>query len=175
MGGNYYDWKPIHPVTLSSFWLGKYPVTFEEYDRFCDATDREKPDDEGWGLGRRPVINVSWDDAQGYCQWLSRQTGKTYRLPTEAEWEFAARGGILSKGFQYAGSNDLGEVAWHKKNSGKKSQLVGEKKPNELGLHDMSGNVSEWCGDWYEDYSTGTQTNPKGPTKGTERVFRSGS
>ncbi|MCY7329631.1 MAG: SUMF1/EgtB/PvdO family nonheme iron enzyme, partial [Saprospiraceae bacterium] len=71
MGGNYYDWKPIHPVTLSSFWLGKYPVTFEEYDRFCDATDREKPDDEGWGLGRRPVINVSWDDAQAYCQWLS--------------------------------------------------------------------------------------------------------
>ena len=153
--------KPVHPVSLSDFYIGKYPVTFAEYDRYCEATKRPKPDDNGWGRGTRPVINVSWDNADDYCDWLSEKTGQKYRLLTEAEWEFAARGGIKSKGRKYSGSNHLDEVGWYWENSGEKrlsgewkidiitknncrTHPVGEKAPNELSLHDMSGNVWEW-------------------------------
>ena len=164
--------KPVHSVTLSNFYIGKYTVTFAQYDAFCNETKRSKPGDEGWGRGNRPVINVSWDDAVAYCRWLSTKTGKTYRLPTEAEWEYAARGGNKSKGYTYSGSNNIDAVAWYSDNT---AHPVGQKQANELGLYDMTGNVWEWCSDWYGDYSSGSQTNPKGASSGTNRVLRGGS
>ncbi len=192
------DEQPVHPVSLSDFYIGKYPVTFAEYDRFCEATKRPKPDDNGWGRGTRPVINVSWDNADDYCDWLSEKTGQPYRLPTEAEWEFAARGGVKSKGRKYSGSNHLDEVGWYWENSGDKrlsgewssekigknncrTHPVGEKASNELGLHDLSGNVWEWCRDWYDEkcYAScqlkGTVEDPTGPDTGEYAVLRGGS
>ena len=138
-----------HSVTVSDYSISKTEVTFEQYDAFCDATGRDKPFSESWGRGDRPVINVSWHDAVAYCEWMTIQTGKTYRLPTEAEWEYAARGGNKSKGYTYSGSNNLDAVAWYANNSNRKTQTVAQKKPNELGLYDMSGNVYEWCSDKY--------------------------
>ena len=179
MGGNDRDSeKPIHDVKVPSFWIGKYPVTFGEYEAFCSETNRDKPVDRGWGRGRRPVINVSWHDAEAYCEWLSGKTGKKYRLPSEAEWEFAARGGILSKGYKYAGNNDPDRVAWHSGNSGGKTQPVGEKEPNELGLYDMSGNVWEWCADhWHDNYEDAPKDGSAWTSGGdlSGRVLRGGS
>lgn len=168
--------KPIHQVVLDDFEIGKYPVTFEEYDAFCEATDREKPEDRGWGRKARPVIRLTWNDAQAYAQWLSDQTDKSFRLPTEAEWEYAARGGQNSQGFLYAGSDEVEKVAWYYKNSGDKTQPVGQKQANELGLYEMSGNVWEWCGDMYRSgYSQQPlKQNPKGPDSGAGRVVRGG-
>jgi formylglycine-generating enzyme required for sulfatase activity len=172
--------KPIHEVTVPDFYMGQYPVTFEEYDAFCEATGKEKPGDQGWGRGKRPVINVNWQDAKDYCQWLSEQTNLPYRLPSEAEWEYAARGGEkgISDAYEYAGSNDLDEVGWYNKNSSRKTQLVGQKKPNQLGLYDMSGNVWEWCEDvWHANYK-GAPDNGSAWIKGGEqnrRVVRGGS
>jgi len=189
MGSNVQsDEKPIRDVTVGDFYIGKYEVTFEEYDKFCDATGRNKPYDEGWGRGKRPVINVSWNDVTAYCKWLSQQTGKTYRLPTEAEWEYAAGGGQnspLGKGVQgdvllqkWAGTNNessLGSYAWYSSNSNSKTHPVGTKQPNSLGIYDLSGNVWEWCSDKYGSYSSSSQTNPQGPSLGTVRVIRGGS
>ncbi|MBK8193844.1 MAG: SUMF1/EgtB/PvdO family nonheme iron enzyme [Lewinellaceae bacterium] len=131
------------------------------------------------GFEKHPVTNVSWLAAQEYIKWLNAKTGRKYRLPTEAEWEYAARGG--QKGTQtpsgmtkYAGSNNLDEVAWYYNNAGSTTHPVGQKKANELGLFDMSGNVWEWCSDWYADYSTAPQTNPQGPNSGSFRVYRGG-
>ncbi|MEZ4963741.1 MAG: SUMF1/EgtB/PvdO family nonheme iron enzyme [Saprospiraceae bacterium] len=186
------DEKPVHEVALSDFYIGRYEVTFEEYDRFCDATGRGKPEDEDWGRGTRPVINVSWFDAVAYCNWLSKQEGfepayaisntsatllpgaKGYRLPTEAEWEYAARGGKKSRGEEYSGSNEVDDVAWYDGNSGGKTHPVGGKKENELGIFDLSGNVEEWCYDWYGDYPSGRSDNPHGPKNGSLRVLRGG-
>jgi len=149
-----------------NFYMSETEVTFAQYDAFCEATGREKRSDEGWGRGNRPVINVSWHDAVAFCQWVGG------RLPTEAEWEFAARGGNKSRGYKYAGSDNIGNVAWYR---GNKTQPVGQLSPNEIGLYDMSGNVWEWCSDWKGDYSSRAQTNPRGPGSGSARVLRGGS
>ncbi|PIE86399.1 MAG: hypothetical protein CSA05_00860, partial [Bacteroidia bacterium] len=167
--------KPVHYVRVNDFYMGKYEVTFAEYDIFCEATNRTKPDDEGWGRGNRPVINVSWDDATAYCEWLSKTTGKNYRLPTEAEWEYAAGGGSWHQ--KYTGTNyknSLSSYAWYSENSGGKIHQAGKKKANRYGLYDMNGNVWEWCSDWYGDYSASFQNNPKGPSSGSERIIRGG-
>jgi formylglycine-generating enzyme required for sulfatase activity len=192
--------RPTHKVTLTyDFYIGKYEVTFDEYDAFCNATGRSKAHDRGWGRGSRPVINVSWWDAIAYCNWLSEKEklpkaydnngnlldkdGRVttdpskvvgYRFPTEAEWEYAARGGNKSKGYKYSGSDNIDEVAWYWDNSGLRTQEVGKKAPNELGIYDMSGNVWEWCSDWYGSYSSSAQTNPYN-NSGSDRVFRGGS
>lgn len=182
-----------HPVTLSDFLISKYQLTFDEYDAFCNMTGQGVPPDMRWGRGKRPVINVNWFDAINYCNWCSQQEGLNpvyqvnkqqvssnwqangYRLPTESEWEYAARGGQNSKGFVYAGSNILDEVALYDENSDRKTHPVGQKKANELGLYDMSGNIWEWCWDWYEDYSANAANDPKGPNIGVSRVSRGGS
>ncbi|HQN22958.1 MAG TPA: SUMF1/EgtB/PvdO family nonheme iron enzyme [Thermotogota bacterium] len=198
------DEEPVHTVNLTyDYWMGKYEVTFAEYDAFCNATGRSKPGDLGWGRGTRPVMNVSWWDAIAYCNWLSEKEGiakaydsngnlldrngrtttditkvEGYRLPTEAEWEYAARGGQETNRYKYSGSNDPNEVGWYWENWGeknRKTQPVGQKKPNVLGIYDMSGNVYEWCHDWWGDYASTTQTNPTGPSSGSIRVTRGGS
>lgn len=125
-----------------------------------------------------PVIHVSWNDAVEFTKWLSNKSKKKYRLPTEAEWEYAARGGASlgsATANIYAGSNNIDEVAWYTSNSGSKTQPVGRKKANEQGIYDMSGNVWEWCSDWYGNYISGSQTNPQGPSSGSGRVLRGGS
>jgi formylglycine-generating enzyme required for sulfatase activity len=123
----------------------------------------------------RPVECVSWDDCQTFISRLSSLTGRSFSLPTEAQWEFAARGGNSSRSYQYSGSYFVGDVAWYVDNSGNETHDVGTKSANELGLYDMSGNVMEWCSDWYGDYSSNSQTNPTGPYSGSYRVFRGGS
>jgi len=199
-GDGYSNEKPTHRVKLTyDFYVGKYLVTFDDYDRYCRETSTEKPYDSGLGRGKRPVIWVSWFDAVGYCDWLSDVEGlpraydnagnlidsrgsetidtakvKGYRLLTEAEWEYAARGGKKSRRNKYAGSNSPDEVGWFASNSGSKTHEVGQKKCNELGLYDMSGNVYEWCSDWYGSYSSSAQTNPH-KNSGSDRVNRGGS
>ncbi|MDY0296023.1 MAG: bifunctional serine/threonine-protein kinase/formylglycine-generating enzyme family protein [Acidobacteriota bacterium] len=177
MGSNEHSFeKPVHRVYLDTYYISKYEVTFDQYDAFCNATGRSKPSDQGWGRGSRPVINVSWEDAVAFCRWLSQKTGKTVRLPTEAEWEKAAKGGNNSRGYTYSGSNNVGAVAWYDDNSGSETHPVGQKSANELGIHDMSGNVWEWCSDWYDKdyYSRSPARNPTGPSSGSRRVQRGG-
>ncbi len=165
----YNDEKPTHSVTLSSFYLCKYEVT----QALWQAVMGENPSNlKGDNL---PVEQVSWDDCQTFITRLNNLTGKNFRLPTEAEWEYAARGGNRSRGYKYSGSNVLSDVAWYDDNSGDKTHPVGSKSPNELGLYDMSGNVREWCSDWYGTYSSTAQTNPTGSSSGSLRVLRGGS
>lgn len=225
-------WKgchPVHTVTLTyNYWVGIYEVTFGEYDAFCLSANRPLSNDQGWGRGERPVINVTWRDAISYCNWLSEQKGlqpaytsdgklkdfngnitkditqvEGYRLLTEAEWEYAASGGHkalpLPPRFLFAGSDDLDEVGWFFDNSGdeliytgshlnvdytnhgaaqlegKSSHPVGEKKPNQLGIFDMSGNVWEWCHDLFGAYTPTDKVNPLGALTGHTRVIRGGS
>ena len=168
------DEKPVHKVQLDSFYLGKYPVTFDQYDAFCEVSGREKQNDEGWGRGRRPVIHVSWEDAVSFCDWLSNETGEKIRLSTEAEWEYAAR--ECGKRMKWSGTNDdndLGDYAWFDKNSDNKTHPVGEKKPNGFGLYDMSGNVSECCSDLFNSYyyKSSPSRNPQGPSSVEHRAL----
>ena len=226
------DEKPLHEVQVSSFNMGKYEVTFSEFKAFVaetgyqtdsekeggsfiwDGDKVEKKSGINWRHDskgkprdatekRHPVIHVSWNDAQAYIKWLNEKTGKNYRLPTEAEWEFAAKGGLskpikpksvedlsqsewehmakggLKKnGYLYSGSNRLGKVGWYHENSGGRTHPVGEKEPNELGIYDMTGNVQEWCQDWFQWYdysgSPNLDVNPISRTKSTDKVVRGG-
>lgn len=165
----YSDEKPVHSVTLSSYYIGKTEVTQALWKAVMGSNPSEFKGDN------RPVESVSWDDCQAFIRKLNALTGQNFRLPTEAEWEFACRGGNNSRGYKYSGSNYIDNVAWHWDNSGKKTHPVATKSPNELGIYDMSGNVREWCSDWKGDYSSGAQTNPKGPYDGSYRVNRGGS
>ena len=174
-------WKnehPIHKVSLPAFAIGIYPLTFIEYDRFAKATNRAKPDDQGWERGNRPVTNISWLDAMAYCIWLSEQTGESYRLPTEAEWEYAARAGTET---DYWWGNEMGhnkancigsDSPW----SGEKTSPVDVFRPNPFGLYDTVGNVWEWTCSKYEDEYNGEEQHFFNKTNISEkRAIRGGS
>ena len=179
------DEKPRHTVTLDAFQMGQYEVTFEQYDYYCNQSNScKKPDDEGWGRDQRPVINVSWNDAQAYIQWLKQKTGERFRLCTEAEWEYAARAGTETKyswgnkpSGEYANGSDYDNY-WPK-DGHDKTAPVGSYKPNPWGLHDMHGNVWEWVQDRYdkEYYGNSPKHNPAGPSDSSlkYRVLRGGS
>ena len=168
-GSEISDEKPVHSVTLSGYYIGKTEVTQALWQAVMGSNPSYFEGDD------LPVEQVSWDDCQEFIRKLNSLTGQNFRLPTEAEWEFACRGGNNSRGYKYSGSNYIDNVAWYDGNSGDKTHPVATKSPNELGIYDMSGNVWEWCADWYGDYSSGRQTNPKGPYDGSDRVFRGGS
>ncbi len=201
------DEKPVHSVTINDFYIGKYEVTVAEFEKFINATgyktDAEKKG-YSWVFGtdqfekknginwryntsnslhpksdyNKPVIHVSWNDAIAYCKWLSQRTGKNYRLPTEAEWEYAAGGGNEHQ--KWAGTNSensLGNYVWYGDNAKKTTHNVGSKEPNKFGLYDITGNVCEWCSDWFSQdyYSNSPSGNPQGPASGSDRVYRGGS
>ena len=177
------DEKPAHQVTLSSYFIGQTEVTQALWQAVMGSNPSYcNGGNYGTNL-QRPVEKVSWNDCQTFISKLNQMTGRTFRLPTEAEWEFAARGGNQSQGYKYAGSNTIGDVAWYWDNipsqnflnAGCGTQTVATKASNELGLYDMSGNVLEWCQDWYGSYSSDAQTNPVGPSSGSYRLGRGGS
>ena len=160
--------KPAHSVTVSDFYMGETEVTQALWKAVMGSNPSSFKSDN------LPVENVSWNDCQEFVKKLNQLTGKIFRLPTEAEWEYAARGGKNHSGYKYSGSNSIGDVAWYWGNSGSKTYSVKSKKPNALGLYDMSGNVWEWCLDWYENYSSAAQADPIGLSSGTRRVLRGG-
>jgi len=212
------DESPTHRVSLSDYYMSRYELTFQEYDAYCNATGKKKPDDEGWGRGYRPVINISWYDAIEYCNWRSQQEGlkpcyeiykyqkdpnnkstldtkkwlvscdfgaNGYRLPTESEWEYAARGGgkqvLFGNGKNVADPSEMNfstptKYAYSLEGIYRaKTVSVSSFSPNELGLYNMSGNVYEWCWDWKGSYSESSKTNPKGASNGSDRVLCGGS
>ena len=162
------DEKPTHSVTLSSYYICKYEVTQALWRAVMGSNPSNFKGDN------LPVECVSWNDCQTFINRLNSYTGRNFRLPTEAEWEFAARGGNYSRHYKYSGSNYINDVAWYSDNSGDRTHPVGTKQANELGLYDMSGNVWEWCSDWYGSYSSYSQTDPIGPNSGSDRVLRGG-
>lgn len=189
--------QPVHEVHVScNFLLSKFELTQSQYLEFCsEVRGVTWPQDLGWGHGPDTPQVVTWYEAVKLCNWLSENEGldpcysgvgrnticdfdaNGYRMPTEAEWEFAARGGVRSRGHMFAGSDDPDEVAWYFGNSGAQIQPIGQKQPNELGIYDMSGNGWEWCWDWYgEDYYAESPLfDPRGPQSGEEKVRRGGS
>lgn len=185
------DEKPLHKVKLTSFYIDKYEVTNRQYARFLNANGNQTEDDALWieiededcgisyrngryrakkGMPDIPVVEVSWYGARAYAKWIGK------RLPTEAEWEYAANGGVNSANYHYSGGNTIDEIAWYSKNANDKPQAIGLKKPNELGVYDMSGNVFEWCSDWYgmDYYKNSTLENPVGPKWADYKVIRGG-
>lgn len=162
--------RPVHSVTLDSYYIAETEVTQAQWYAVM------RTNTSSYHIGDNyPVESVTWYEAQEFCEKLSELTGKKYVLPTEAQWEYAARGGKKSKGYKYSGSNTINDVAWYYDNSGAETHSVKQKQPNELGIYDMSGNVWEWCSDWYGSYSSSSQTNPTGPSSGSGRVLRGGS
>ena len=158
--------KPVHSVTLSDFYIGETEVTQELWDAVMGSNP-------SFYTGNKcPVERVSWNDCQEFISKLNAFTGENFKLPTEAQWEYAARGGNKASGYLYSGSNNIGDVAWYNNNS---THAVKTKAPNELGIYDMTGNVYEWCSDWYGDYSSSSVTNPTGSSSGSGRVLRGGS
>lgn len=184
--------EPVHFVVVDDFHIAKTETTFDQYQEYVLDTMGRLPDDEGWGRGNRPVMNVSWYDAVRYCNWLSDQDGLTpayiidgenvdwlnsangWRVPTEAEWEYAARGGADGSQTKFAGGDDLDPVGWYTNNSHGRTEPVAQKQANELGIYDMSGNVQEWCWDRYGSYSENSEKNPTGPESGRYRTMRGG-
>lgn len=160
---------PTHNVTLSSYYIGKTEVTQELWEAVMGNNPSH------FKGAKRPVENVSWEDCQEFIRKLNEKTGKNFRLPTEAEWEYAARGGGKSQNYNYSGSNNIDDVAWYYGNSRAETHDVCTKRANELGIYDMSGNVEEWCSDWFCLYNSSSQTNPQGPSEGNQRVIRGGS
>lgn len=174
--GEFRDERPIHNVVLSNYYISKYEVTVKDYRKFTTATNRTFPVPPSWGWNDdAPMVKVSWYDAKEYCTWLDSTSSKGVRLPTEAEWEYAARGGKNSQKFAYSGSNSVEEVAWYYFNASGRTYNSGLKKPNELGIFDMSGNAWEWCADWQGSYSSSIQRDPTGPATGNNKIFRGGS
>ena len=170
-GSDCYDNEsPLHQVTVSNFNIGKYEVTQGQWKAIMGNNPSYFKNGDNY-----PVENVSWQEVQEFISRLNAATGKHYRLPTEAEWEYAARGGNKSQNYKYSGSNNLNNVAWFKDNSGSTTHIVGTKMPNELGIYDMSGNVWEWCSDWYGTYSSAMQRDPMGASSGSNRGYRGGS
>ena len=169
-GSDAYDnEKPAHSVTLSTYYIGETEVTQELWQEVMGSNP------SNFKGKRRPVEMVSWEDCQDFIRRLNQRTGKKFRLPTEAEWEYAARGGKKSNGYKYAGGNSVYDVAWYENNRGSDTHHpVAQKRANELGLYDMSGNVWEWCQDWENRYSSFSQTNPTGPSSGKYRMLRGG-
>ena len=166
MGNGYYG---VHQVTLSDYYIGETEVTQELWSAVMGSNPSEFT-----GNMQRPVEQVSWDDCQAFIYKLNQLTGETFRLPTEAQWEYAARGGNQAQGRLYSGSDAIDDVAWYKSNSSSTTNPVKTKAPNELGIYDMSGNVYEWCSDWKGSYSSAAQTDPTGPATGSARVIRGG-
>ncbi len=178
--------KPAHTVTLSDYYIGQTEVTQALWIAVMGTTVSQQRDktDTSWPLrgdgDNYPMYYVSWEDCQTFVQKLnsllsSQLGGKRFALPTEAQWEYAARGGKKSNGYKYSGSNTIGNVAWYTDNSGSNTHPVATKSPNELGLYDMTGNVFEWCKDWYGSYTSSSQSNPQGASSGSNRVNRGGS
>jgi formylglycine-generating enzyme required for sulfatase activity/TolB-like protein len=186
------DERPAHKVEFSSsFYISKYEVGFDIYDQFTSESNRSSANDRGWGRAGMSVISVSWYDAVNFCNWLSLKEdlepcysisgtsvscnfeASGYRLPTEAEWEYAARGGGKSMNYTFSGSNNAGDVAWYTE---ERKHPLGTKQPNEIGIYDMSGNVWEWCWDFYDQgyYLNSPSQDPTGPVSGTYRVLRGG-
>ena len=163
------DEKPVHQVTLTNdYYMGKYEVTQALWQAVMGSNPSNFKGDN------LPVEEVSWNDCQEFISKLNSLTGRKFRLPTEAEWEYAARGGKKSRSYQYSGSSNISDVAWYDGNSVNKTHPVGTKQANELGIYDMTGNVWEWCSDWYSSYSSSSQTNPTGSDSGSARVSRGG-
>ena len=162
------DERPAHRVTLDDFYVGKYEVTQAQWKMIMGYNPSHFKGDN------LPVEQVSWNDVQIFIRKLNAQTGEQYRLPTEAEWEYAARGGKKSCHYKYSGSNVADSVAWYWNDSRETTHPVGTKSPNEIGIYDMSGNVWEWCSDWYGDYTGDEQTDPQGPPSGSRHVLRGG-
>ena len=163
------DELPAHKVTVDSYFLAETEVTQELWTAVMGSNPSGYTDDP-----QLPVESVTWDDCQNFIGKLNALTGASFRLPTEAEWEYAARGGKRAKNHLYSGSDTLSTVGWYKENAGERPHKVKQLAPNELGLYDMSGNIWEWCNDWYTDYSADEANNPQGPQEGKTRVVRGG-